>query len=291
MKLKHNIVLVYINDWCLLFIIAIIFISSCNSPRYIYSASPPNYPIFTEKGQSKFAAYYSATPGNSITEKLAEGLDLQGAFALSNHWAVTGSIYKRREKDFYKEGGFAKPFKSSEVKYKRNVVELGAGYFASVNPPNTITINFYAGAAAGKFSIIDDGVDINNVNYNREYNSDKKKFFFQPALNFIPNPNFNVSLIFKSSYVHYTNNRTSYTADELRTFQLDLIDNKTLNFIEPAINVEFGFAKYPWIKLGALISGVANQPLHRDNVRNSNSSVGLTFDFSKLKKTQPAKIE
>jgi len=40
--------------------IVMAFFFSCNTPRYIYSPSPPNNPYFKEKGDSKLAAYYSS---------------------------------------------------------------------------------------------------------------------------------------------------------------------------------------------------------------------------------------
>ncbi|MEO6405917.1 MAG: hypothetical protein ABIY51_04755 [Ferruginibacter sp.] len=274
----------YFKNCHLLLVVAISFFSSCNSPRYIYAASPPNNPNFSEKGQSKLAAYYSSVLGHSSTEKLAAGLDLHGAFAISDHWAVISSYYQRTEKDVFTEVDFNDPFKNSVVKYKRNSVELGAGYYTAVNAGKSIFINLYAGAATGKLAIDDNGTDQNNMNYTRYYSNHASKFFFQSAVNFIPSPNFNLSFIVKSTYVQYRNIHTSYTIDELQTLRLDEINNKTFNFIEPAVNFEIGLTKYPGIKLSALLSWVANHPFYDNNIRYSNSSIGLTLDFSKLGK-------
>jgi hypothetical protein len=73
----------------LLPIITIAFFS-CRTPRFIYSPAPPNNPYFREKGESKLAAYYSVgADDDESAEEYNEGFDLQAAFAISNHFALT----------------------------------------------------------------------------------------------------------------------------------------------------------------------------------------------------------
>src|SRR5664279_417084 len=93
--------------------------TSCNTYRYIYSVSPPNNPYFTEKGESKLTAYYSSAGNDRLTKEYAHGVDLQGAYAISNHWAITTGYFNRREKDNY--FGSYNLFDSSVVRYKRNL--------------------------------------------------------------------------------------------------------------------------------------------------------------------------
>lgn len=49
--------------------------------------------------------------------------------------------------------------------------------------------------------------------------------------------------------------------------------------------MQFGVARYPWLKIDATISFASgNIPLDsRLDARHSNASIGLSFDFSKLK--------
>jgi hypothetical protein len=253
---------------------------SCSSNRYIYSASPPNNPYFKEKGESKFAAYYSSSKDNASAKEFANGWDLQGAYAIGEHWALTASLFNRREQDVYKYNSSNNPFDSSVVKYKRNMFETGGGYFISVNPKKTITINLYGGAAFGKFSIDDNGIN-GNTNYNRTHSSKITKWFLQPSVNFMPGKFIRLSFSIKTSNVHYGNIQTNYTNNELLYFNLYILNNKTLNFIEPCWNFQFGLPKYPWVKLDWIISGVSNNLVYIENVRQNNVSIGLTFDFSK----------
>ncbi len=261
-------------------------IISCSSNRYIYSASPPNNPYFKEKGESKVAAYYSSSNDNASTKEFANGWHLQGAYAIADHWALTASWFHRREQDVYNDYRYNNPFDSSVVKYKRNLFEMGGGYFISLNPKKTITINLYGGAAFGKFSFDDNGLDGNRANYSHNHSSSITKWFFQPSVNFMPGQYIRLSFSIKTSYVHYGNIHTSYTDNELQSFNLNILNNKTLNFIEPCWNFQFGLPKYPWVKLDWIVSGVSNNVVYIENVRQNNVSIGLTFDFSKMGKNK-----
>ncbi len=267
----------------LLFII--ICLSSCTTYRYIYSASAPNEPYFTKKGESKLTGYYSSGKSGDFTNKYARGYDLQAAYAFADHWAATASYFSRNEKDVYPDDRY-NLFDSSIIKYKRNLPGIGAGYFVSLNDKRTVTFNLYGGIAKGKFSFRDDGLN-GGTNYSRFYNSQITKWYFQPAFNFMPSQLFRFSIVVTASYVNYSHIKTSYTKNELQYFSLDKIANKTLPFLEPSLNLQVGLRQYPWIKLDATVSGASqNFPGdYRLAVRSSNASIGLTFDFSKIKKS------
>lgn len=272
-------------------VIVVILLNSCSSYRYIYSASPPNNPYFTGKGDSKLTAYYSeGDNSDQLSGEKDDGFDVQGAYAMGNRWAVTTSYFHRRERDIYTFNS-NNIFDSSRVNYKRNLVDVGGGYFMPVNFKKTITFNLYGGLALGKFSIKDNGVS-NGANYSRYHNSAITKWFFQPSVNFMPGKYFHFSIALKNSFVHYGNIQTSYTAEELKYFSLDKIANKTLPYLETSFDFQLGLPEYPWVKLDAAISGasqpyggngsIAEEP--RLRTRGFNGSIGLNFDFSKIKK-------
>jgi hypothetical protein len=266
-------------------IAVITLLSSCSTYRYIYSASPPNNPYFTKKRESKLTAYYSAAGSTapSANKETADGLDLHGAYAISDHWALTAAYYNRREKDIYEYSRDNTPFNSSLVKYKRNLFETGGGYFVPLNQKKTFTFNLYGGVAFGKFSIDDNGMN-NGQDYRRYHKAAITKWFFQPSINFMPGRYVRLSFVVKSSYVHYGNIRTSYSAEELQDLSLAIITNRTLNFIEPAWNFQFGLPEYPWIKVDWTLSGITIQPASTQNIRANNVSIGLSVDFSKMRK-------
>ena len=205
------------NRFFLYSILLITTFCSCHTNRYIYFASPPNNPYFTKKGESKVAAYYSSSNSNSLTKEFADGFDLQGAYALSNHLALAVSYFNRKEKDVYGVG-YNDPFDSSIVRYKRNLIDVGTGYFIALNKKKTITFNFYGGLSLGKFSIDDNGLDKNLISYNRFHSSHITRWFFQPSINFMPGKYVRFSFTLKSSYVLYGKVKTNYTSEELQFF-------------------------------------------------------------------------
>jgi hypothetical protein len=259
-------------------------ITSCNTYRYIYSASPANNPYFREKGESKVTAYYSTAGNNRITKEYAHGFDFQGAYAFGNHWALTAGYFNRKEKDVY--GRSFNMFDSSVVRYKRNLLDIGGGYFIHLNPGKNITANLYAGFAKGKFSFKDNGKDINHFDYNRYHESAINKWFIQPSINFMPGEYVRFSFAAKISYVHYGKIQSSYIPDELEYFGLERITNRTLGFFEPSLNFQTGIPQYPWVKIDAALSGTSYyySGNSRIDVRGSSASIGLNFDFSKMKK-------
>ncbi len=266
---------------------------SCNTNRYIYSASAPNNPYFTKKGESKLTAYYSSNgksyssigSGDLTTNRTgsSHGWDLQGGYAISNHFAFIAEYYGKKEKDIYDYSVSSSPFKNSTVNYKRYLIETGLGYFVTLNAKKTITFNFYTGVAGGKFSFYDNGIDTANKSYNRYHSANISKWFFQPSFNFMPADYIRFGLILKNSLVHYRNIRTSYTAAELKHFSLDGIEGKALYFYEPAWNLQLGIPKYPWIKLDIAQSVAVVEPFYSNDIRHLNSSIGLCVDFSKMK--------
>jgi len=281
-------------------IVLILSLYSCNTNRYIYSASAPNNPYFTKKGESKLTADYSSlgksesttSSSGDITSSanqkgFSNGLDLQGGYAISNHLAFIAGYQNKREKDIYDHSAVIIPFKSSTVKYRRNLFETGIGYYVALNSEKTITFNFYTGIAGGKFSFNDNGIDTSNLSYTRYHSANIRKWFLQPSFNFMPGNYIRFSVILRTSFVHYGHINTSYTASEIMAFSLGNIVNKTLDFYEPATNLQFGIPKYSWIKLDLTLAAVAGDPFYAKSIRHLNSSIGLSVDFSKMKEKKP----
>jgi hypothetical protein len=275
-----------------LLLFTVIILVSCNTNRYIYSASSPNNPYFTKKGESKLTGYYSTIGKSHSSVNSADlssqnnrtgssgGWDLQGGYAFSNHFSLIGDYYSKNEEDFYTNSENFSPFNSSTVKYNRHLFETGAGYFIALNPKKTITFNFYAGIGGGKFSFDDHGIDSGNHSYTRYHRANITKWFLQPSFNFMPGNYVRFSFVLKRSFVHYGNIHTSYSAVELSDFSLDHLSNETLSFFEPALNIQFGLPAYPWIKLDLMESVAAGDPFYTNSIRYANLSVGLTVEFN-----------
>ncbi len=138
----------------------------------------------------------------------------------------------------------------------------------------------------GKFSFTDAGVDKSNANYTRFHDCRVTKWFFQPALNFIPGKYFRFSLIDKFSFVRYRDIVTSYTKDELEYLELNRLPGKTFQFFEPTLNMQVGIPQCDWVKIDGGFTFSSAPFINTSNIRarKFNASIGLCFDFSRIKK-------
>lgn len=261
-------------------------LASCRTPRFIYSPAPPNNPYFREKGESKLAGYYS-TGGddNKLTNEYNDGLDLQAAFAISDHWAITADYFKRSEKDaiYNYDRNY---FDSSVVRYRRHLTNFGTGYFIPITKDRNIVVNVFGGVGFGKFSFDDNGIDNNSTNYSRYYSSNMTKWYIQPSINFFAGKYFRTGLISKICWVHYGKASTSYTAAELTYLDLDRLPGSTLGFVECTWNMQVTAPKIEWLYLDGGFT-FSSEPFENNSnleARNFNASIGLSIDFGKVKK-------
>lgn len=264
-------------------IIPIVFIS-CQPPRYIYSPAPPNNPYFRQKGESKITAYYSTSGSENDAEKEYDnGFDLQAAYALTDHWALTTDYYKRDEKqvEIDSDGQF---FQRAAIRYDRKISSLGAGYFVTLTKNKAIMFNAFAGVGFGRFSFDDYGLN-NGTDYGRNYKNEITKWYVQPSLNFFPGKNLRTALTGKISCIYYHNAVTNYTLPELEFLDLHELSEKTFGFFEFSWNMGVSLEKLPWMHVEGSIT-LCTEAFHNYanlEARNLNASIGLSFDLSKMK--------
>lgn len=210
--------------------------------------------------------------GSNDTNKV-RGADVMGAYAITNHIAVTGSYHYRNERNYYLPYR-SSPFDTSLVNYKRRMWELGIGYFASLNKRNTITANIYMGAGSATYNIKDEGTN-GSAKYSRYHNSKPFKLYFQPGVNFMTGSvRFGTAL--RLNILTYKNVMTNYSNEELAYIHLDELNNKTLLFPEFVLTTAYRFPKYPWIALEGQVSVNFNDDRYYRS-RTMNASAGLIF--------------
>jgi len=271
-----------------------VLLISCNTSRYIYSPATQNVPVLVKKGDSKLSASYSTDLSDppfadNSTESVPEknnGFDLQGAVALTDNFALQASYFNRTERD--NSNGYYSG--DAVVNYKRNLAEIGIGYFKSLNARDKVFFQLFGGAGKGKFSLTDRGTHTDSVstNYTRYHQADITKFYLQPAMIFRPRPGFALSISTRLSIIKYGNIKTDYTDSELQDYELDNLSRGTYAFWEPAFTNSFGFKKLPGLRfeyqLGFSLS-LNERPIH---YHPFNFSLGMAFDFPKLFAGQPA---
>ncbi|MEO6670704.1 MAG: hypothetical protein ABIN36_14575 [Ferruginibacter sp.] len=267
----------------------VIAFTSCDTPRYAYSPTAHNVPIFTKQGDSKLAAYYSNNGASSATDEdgneyeknSAQGVDLQGAVAVTNNIAVQANYYLRSEKANSNSTG--NNYQKSSVKYNRNLFEFGAGYFTAFDKKEHFLFQVYGGAGFGKTKIRDISVDFNQTRYDLFYNTNITKFFLEPSITFrTPREIFAATIATRGSVVKFGKIQTNYSFDERREYNLDSLNRYAVFFLEPSFVGSFGFPKLPGfrIELQAGLSVLYEESFI--DYRPFNFSIGLVFDIRKL---------
>jgi hypothetical protein len=250
--------------------------ASCTTPRYIYSPSAHNVPVLTKKGDGKIGAAYStnltgeAKDDDVIVDNRSRGLDVQGAVAITDNFAIQASHFYRRERS---SGGPD----SMTVRYKRGLTELGIGYYMPVNERKTVFFQFFAGAGLGKFSFTD--LDKFGSNF---HEANITKVYLQPAMLFRSKGSFTSTVSLRASIINYSKIKTSYNASQLDDHNLDNLNNRGKVFFEPSYTASFGLKGLPAIRFefqGGLSFLTAR---HLVDYRVVNFSAGAWLDFGSL---------
>lgn len=267
----------------ILLVISILFIlASCKTPRYAYSPSATNVPVLTKIGDSKIGAVYSTNAaGNQgqdggSNDKRSRGFDVQGAVAITDYFAIQASNANRWESTENRTD-------TVTIKYKRNLTEIGLGYYLPLSDKKDIFFQVFAGAGLGRFSFTD--VDKVAANYHQ---ANITKIYLQPAMLFKSKGSFTTSVALRLSGISYSKIKTSYSASQLKDYNLDDLSDRTKWFFEPATVSSFGFKNVSGLRievqagLSFLMSG-NNFDYHKFNF-----SIGSWVDMGKLftKKTE-----
>jgi hypothetical protein len=277
-------------------------LTSCNTERYIYNPTSFYNPIFTGKGQSNITARYTTgisnydnggfgvTYGNmSIPDGNKHnnnGFDIQAAYAISKHFALTSSFSYKREKDFYGfviDNNGSESVDSSVVRYKRQSWQIGAGYFLPFNNDRS-SFSVYGSVGMGINNINDIGLKQSEV-YTNFHNSNNFIYSIQPAINLGLNSRITSSIITRITYINNHNIKTDYTTDELVDAGLNNINGLFYAAIGYNAHI-FPFKKLPWLKFDEQIlfttKGETQNDMHY--ARGSNVSTGISIELSKLLK-------
>ncbi len=267
----------------------IIVFTGCDTPRYAYSPTAHNVPVFTKQGDSKVAAYYSNNgiysstdeDGNEYDRNTAQGVDLQGAVAVTNNIAIQAAYFNRSEKANQNSSSLTGD--KSNVKYKRNLFEFGAGFFTPVDKKQHMLVQVYAGAGFGKTKINERGTDFNLNLYTRFYNTNITKFYLEPSITFkTPKDIFAATIATRGSVIKFGKIQTDYTHDEKLDYNLDSLDRFAVLFFEPSFIGSVGFPKLPGMRIEFQFGLSLLYDKSFIDYRPFNFSVGLTFDIRKL---------
>ena len=258
----------------------IFFFSSCYSPRYVYSPVTQNIPLVSKKNDLKVAAYFSSGLGSNDLQVYKKGsnlgLDIQGAYAFTNKVAVILNYYNRWEKNGVDNDIVVGD--SIGIKYKRNLIEVGLGYYSILNNTN-IAFQVFGGIGIGKFTI-KETIAQNRTSSGRFHNSDVTILFIQPAIisGFIKN--FTAGFSSRFSAIFYNNIMTDYTDSELKQYFLSELSHSPVFFWEPAMDYTYGPKKLPGIRLEMQLGFSILLNSRFVDYRTMNMALGITSDLA-----------
>ncbi len=254
--------------------------SSCTLLRFAYSPTVQQVPAFKEKNESRVTAVAASTVVGT-----ENSYSLQGAYAVTNHFAVTaawnGSLRSQDELTYSDGSGNTG---TDIVKYKRSSAELGAGIFYPISKDKKVFFELYGGYGFGKNNISDNSTT--NSGALGFHNSKTNRYYIQPSFSFHTSENFTLSTVLRFTSIGYSNISTSYDNNELSTYQLLEITRNRLMFIEPALVSSFGFDSAPWFRIQAQMNASLLTGNNNTNYRNNYFSIGFQFDPLKALKTK-----
>lgn len=260
----------------LFLICTILFAASCETPRHIYSPVAHNVPVLTQKGDSKIGAVYST---NAVGEESKDGVkidnrsrgyDLHGAVAITNSFAIQAAHAYRWEKT---TGGPD----SITLRYKRNLTELGVGYYLPVNAKKNTFFQVFAGAGLGQFSFTD-----NDKTGTYFHQANITKIYLQPAILFKSKGSFTTSVSLRFSGINYSKVKTNYTPNQLSDYYLEDLTGRAKWFFEPASVSSFGFKGLPGLKFEVQAGLSFLMAREYRDYRKFNFSIGSWLDMGQL---------
>lgn len=249
---------------------------SCTTPRYAYSPSAQNVPVLTKKGDAQAGGYYSTNfvgeekRDGQLIDNRSRGTDLQAAAAITDHFAVQAGYFYRWEKT---TGGSD----SVTVRYKRNLTELGIGYFLPVNNNQNVIFQIFVGAGLGKFSFTDVGRTNNNF-----HEANITKVYIQPAFLFKTKGSFTSSIGMRASILNYSRIKTNYSASQLDDYRLDSLNSRGKIFFEPGFTGNFGLKGVPALRFSFHGGFSFLLSRHFFDYRFVNLSAGTWIDIGSL---------
>jgi hypothetical protein len=247
----------------------------------MYAPAAPQAPMLSSKGETNITAMYSVGgTGHSDDDKgYNEGYDLQGAYAVSDHVALTASFSHRSERDSYKAGTLYTNT-PADVWYIRNATELGMGYFAPSGSRNKSFFDLYGGYGFGKFRLHESDQKTGG-NVDLYHTTSIAKFYLQPGFHFNSDIS-QTAISFRFTAADYYHIMSDYTPLQEDSFHMATIRNTTFVFLEPSLALRMWAPNAAWLRFEVQVSTSIKLNNKAFYYRSSYLSLGLSFDLSKI---------
>ena len=222
-----------------IFFILVVILSACTAPKYVYTPATANLLLLEKKNDLKAAVNFAQAGtilGLNGDSRQSRGVDVQGAYAVSEKAGVKFSAYKKKE---YNEANFSYQNQpKNKVNYKKQGIEISGGFYNFSGKQADAKFQLFAGAGTGKFLLSENRFNgFTNDNFYHDMNYFKA--FIQPALAVKASNNYHVMLATAISLIKYYNVRTNFT--DISDKPLGFIESKPSIFIDFILQNEFSF--------------------------------------------------
>jgi hypothetical protein len=212
----------------------------------------------------------------------------QGAYALTDHWAVGYNFDYREEKSGYYNVHFTSNnnnqfinnyYDSSIVTTNRSSHEFLVGYYKSLNKSNNLFFSTYGGYGIGLIHMIESGADSALNPYQRDLQAAIHKIFIQPSIYYRPTKNTSLALIAKVSGFFYQFSNNNYTQGEKVYYKMNINNNDPFIDVEPTFLFSLGIKNVHIITSYTISAKLSGKPL--DAIATS-FSIGGTIDIANI---------
>ncbi len=269
------------NSLACLLPLAVLLLASCKTYHYMYAPVAAPTPMFNKKGESNVTALYTfGSLFRTRNETRNDGYDLQGAYAITDHLAITASFAHRRERNVY-DSTNASSTTHTNLLYHRNTTSFGMGYFTPCDTRGTAFFDLYGGYAIGR-NQLEDFEGATSTSYTHFHNANTNNYYLQPGFHFNTGGNFQIALATRINTVSWFNITTDYSAAQEHSYHIDNLHSTVFTFLEPSFTLRGGPANAPWLRfeLQCFTSIKLNQSALY--YRESYMSLGVSFDCSKI---------
>lgn len=273
-----------------LLLLAVIFLYSCNAPRYVYSPSLTNTPMFSGEGEGNALATVSSNGlGNGA------GVNLAANYSPVKHIGAGVQYYSTSDNNRGYDDGIGGRPPQIELNYKRSMAQAQLFFYTSMGESKKIFAELGLGAGTGKYNINDRQTDTVTGTVKLFFHNAKARHL---TINgtiygiFGKTGASRVALSLRMNNVKFRDVTTSYSNTQLRAYWLDsLAISPSINFLEPALSFNIGFPSLPGFEIIAQtgLSFKMNGPLFKN--RNSHFSIGAGYRLGRKRKNiEPAYV-
>lgn len=204
--------------------------------HYAYAPLTTNAPFVKEKNDLQFTTHIMTGERNEDADRGSIiGMNMKGAYALSNHIGVMASYSTTNEKELYSND-------RATLKHRRRFLEAAIGYFTAADERKRLYFDIYTGYGIGNTNIY-------YVDYDNFYRTDIHRFFIQSGVSLVKNE-FRLTGLLRVSFPSFKNIKTNYTEDQLKTHDVSLygLEKEKITLLEPTFALQFPLSKLKWLR-------------------------------------------